>query len=76
MSWERLVIEMKVTFDDITNNFELWVAWEWHFAGEHDVEDDAEWPYVNFRVVVLEEHLWGDIVGLSKKRQGHVSQLL
>ena len=37
MSWERLMIEMEVTFDNIANDFELRVSWERYFARKHNV---------------------------------------
>ena len=59
------MIEMEVTLDDIADNFELRVARKGNFSRQHDVEDDSERPDVNLRVVVLQEHLWCDVVWLS-----------
>ena len=65
------MIEMEVTFDNIANDFELRVSRERNLAGKHDVEDDAQGPDVNLRVVVLQEYLRCDVVWLTfdqKKR--------
>jgi len=32
MSLERLMIEMEVSFDDIADDFQLGVTWEWDLA--------------------------------------------
>lgn len=66
VSLERLVIEMEVTFNDITNDFKLRISWEGHFTREHDIENDTKGPNVDLRVVVLKENLWSDIVWLNK----------
>ena len=58
------MIEMEVTLNDVADNFKFRVAREGHFAREHDVQDDAERPNIDLRVIVLKEDFWGDIVGL------------
>ena len=58
------MVEMEITFDDIADDFELRVSWEWHLARKHDVEDDSQGPDINFRVVVLKEDLRCNVVRL------------
>ena len=64
------MIEMEVSFDDIADDFQLGVTWEWDLAWEHDVEDDSHGPDVNLLVIALQEYLWSDVVWLYKKVQG------
>ena len=61
------MVEMKVTFNDVANNFELRVPGEGHLARQHDVEDYSQRPNVNLGIIVLQEYFWGDIVRLYKK---------
>lgn len=38
---ERLVLEVKFSLDDVTNNFQLRVTRERDLTAKHDVEDDS-----------------------------------
>lgn len=58
---------MKVAFDNISNDFKFRISREGNFAWEHDIEYDTKRPDVNFRVVVLQENLWRDVVWLDTK---------
>lgn len=60
------MIEVEIAFDNITDNLKFRVPREWYFSGEHNVEDNAEGPDVNLRVVVLEENFGGDVVRLNE----------
>ena len=42
VSRERLMVEMEVSLDHISDNFQLRVTWERNFARKHDVEDDTK----------------------------------
>ena len=62
------MVEVEVALDDVADDFELGIPGEGHLAGKHDVEDDPERPNVDLRVVILQEHLWRDVVWLDKER--------
>jgi len=51
--FKRLMIEMKVTFDNISNNLQFRVARERYLSAQHDVENNAQRPNVNFMGVFL-----------------------
>lgn len=42
MSLERFVVEVKVTFDHIADDFEFRVPREGHLARQHNVENDPQ----------------------------------
>lgn len=63
------MIEMEVTLDDIADDFKLRVARKGNFSRQHDVKDDSKRPDVNLGVVVLQEDLWCDVVGLSTEKR-------
>ena len=62
------MVEMKVAFNDVANNFELRVPGEGHLARQHNVEDYSQRPNVNLGIIVLQEDFWGDVVGLYWKK--------
>ena len=63
------MIEMEVSFDDIADDFQLGVTWEWDLAWEHDVEDDSHGPDIDLLVIALQEYLRCDVVWLYKRVQ-------
>jgi hypothetical protein len=60
---------MEIALDDISDDFQLWVSGKGHFAREHNVKDHTKGPNVNLGVVVLKEHLRGNVVRLYVKKQ-------
>jgi len=76
MQCERRVFEMKLSFDNVSDDLQLRVAWKRHFATEHDVEDDTHGPDVNLGVVVLQEDFRSDVVWLQKRLEGLISFLI
>ena len=63
------MVEVEVAFDDVSDDFELRISWEWHLSREHDIEDNSERPNINLRVVVLKKDFRRDIVGLKIKNE-------
>lgn len=47
VSSERFVVEMEGALDHIADDFELGIAREGHFSGQHNVEDHTKGPNVN-----------------------------
>ena len=73
MFLERLVVEVEITFNYVSNDLELGVTRERHLPRQHDVKDHAHRPNVNLGVVVLQEHLWRNIIWLkSRQESSHV----
>ena len=56
------MIKMELTFYDVINYLWLSLSRKWHFAREHDVQDNAHRPNVNFRVVILKENFRRHVV--------------
>ena len=68
MRLERLMVEMELAFDDVSDNFQFTIARERHFAAEHDVEHDAERPNINLVRVFLQENFRSNVVGTATHR--------
>lgn len=67
---ERLVLKVELPFDDVSDYFQLRIAWKRYFATKHNVQYDSQRPDVDLLVIVLQEHFWSDVIWL--KRVTHV----
>lgn len=65
VSLKRFVVKVIISLNNVSDNFELRVSRERHLARKHNIEDDSERPDVDFIVVALGEHFWGNVVGLK-----------
>ena len=65
MSLERLMVEMEVTLNDISNDLKLRVTWEGYLSREHDVKHNTEGPDVDLLIVVLQEDFRCNVVRLQ-----------
>lgn len=65
MPLERLVVEVEIAFDNVSNNFELGITGEGNFARQHDVSNNAERPHIDFAVVTLQKNFRRNVVGLK-----------
>ena len=53
MSLERLMIEVEISLDDVSNDLKLRVTWEGDFPREHDVKHDSKRPDIDLEVILL-----------------------
>ena len=61
------MVEVEIALDYVADDLQFRVAREGNFTREHDVQHHAQRPDVDLRVVVLQEHLGGDVVRLRKE---------